>query len=202
MNRILRASLVLLLLAVPLSLVADQEADHQALREVRALYERAVNEDRLDLLAPHIGEPFYGVMITGKRVSNLAEMKAYWADMKRLMGPNGKYQVKVTPERSAILGDIAMARGTTADVVTSYGQTFRFGTSWTAVLHRQNGMWKIVQVQGSMDPVNNEFVKKFRRNAILLYGGGMALVALVLGWLLGGRRSRVKVLDDGPAPGT
>lgn len=194
--------LVILLLIAPVT-QADEEADHQALRELRALYERALNEDKLDLLAPHIGQPFYGVMITSKRVSNLEEMKAYWADMKRLMGSGGTYQVKVNPERSAILGDIAMARGTTSDVVTSHGQTFRFGTSWTAVLHRQNGVWKIVQVQGTMDPVNNAFVAKFRRNAILLYGGGMALAALVLGWLLGARLARRKVfIDASPSPGT
>ena len=178
------------------SLLADEPADHAALRELKSLYERAVNENRLDLLAPHIGTPFHGVMITSKPVSTLDEMKGYWASMQRLMGPGGTYRVTLDPARSVILGDVALARGTTRDVVTTdEGRVYRFGTNWTATLHRQNGVWKIVQVQGSMDPVGNAFVRSFIKDSLMKYGALVALLALGLGLAIGffaGRRREVR----------
>lgn len=185
-----------LLVMFTLPLAADEEADHEALRQIRALYEKAINEDQLDLMRPHVAEPLYGVMITSKRVSSVDEMKQYWASMKKLMGPGSTYKVTVEPERSVFLGDFALARGTTADVVTTGdGKTYRFGTNWTAVLRRENGVWKLVQVQGSMDPVNNEFVRTFMREAITKSAAAAGVVGLIIGAVGGvliGRRSAVR----------
>lgn len=184
-----------LLVTFALPLAADEEADHEALRQVRALYEKAINEDQLDLMRPHVAEPLYGVMITSKRVSSVDEMKQYWAAMKKLMGPGSTYKVKVEPERSVFMGDFALARGTTADVVTTGdGKTYRFGTNWTAVLRRDGGVWKLVQVQGSMDPVNNEFVRTFMREAITKSAAAAGVAGLIIGAVGGvliGRRRRV-----------
>ena len=173
---------------------ADEEADHQALRQLKAAWERSVNDDNLDLIAPHLGTPFHGVMITSRPVTSLQDMKEYWAAMKELMGPGGTYRTTIEPERSIILGDFALARGKTADVVTTdAGRVYQFGTNWTAVLQRQNGAWKILQVQGSMDPVGNEFVRTFMRDALLKYGALIGLVALAIGigigMLIGRRRT-------------
>lgn len=188
--------MLLLLVSLPCPAAADEAADHAALRELKSLYERAINEDRIDLLAPHIGAPFHGVMITSKAVSTLAEMKVYWASMRQLMGAGGTYRVTVEPERSILLGDIALARGTTRDVVTtSEGRVYEFATNWTATLQRVNGTWKIVQVQGSMDPIGNEFVRTFIKDALLKYGsliGAIALLAGIAGGYLAGRRRAVK----------
>lgn len=190
-----RSSLVLIVLAaLPLFAQAPDEAEHQALRQIKALYERAINEDRLDLLQPYFASPFYGVMITSKRVSTLEEMKQYWANMKQLIGPGGSYRVTVDPEKSVIMGDFALARGTTRDVVrTGDGDTYQFGTNWTCVLHKEGGIWKVIQVQGSMDPVGNPFVNAKLREATFRIAGGAAAIALILGlligWLIGRRRA-------------
>jgi len=158
------------------------------------MYERAVNEDRLDLLKPYFATPFYGVMITSKRVSTLDEMKQYWSDMKRLMGPGGTYHVTVIPERSVLMGDFALARGVTQDLVTTNeGKTFRFGTSWTAVLHKEGSTWKVLQVQGSMDPIHNQFVMDAIRVVAVRIAIIIGIIALILGLLIGwlvGHRTR------------
>jgi len=156
------------------------------------MYERAVNEDRLDLLKPYFAQPFYGVMITSKRVSSLDEMKQYWSDMKHLMGPGGTYHVAVIPERSVLMGDFALARGVTQDLVTtSDGKQFRFGTNWTAVLHKEAGTWKVLQVQGSMDPIHNQFVTDAIRIVAVRIAIILGIIGLILGLLIGvlvGRR--------------
>jgi len=169
------------------------EPEHQALRQIRAAYERAVNEDRLDLLKPYFAEPFYGVMITSKRVSTLDEMRQYWVEMKKLIGAGGTYHVTVEPEKSTILGDFALARGTTKDTVkTGDGNTYEFGTNWTATLHKENGAWKVLQVQGSMDPVGNAFAKAYMNEAAKRVGASAAagglVVGLLIGWLAARRR--------------
>ena len=188
--------LLLLLALIPFAAFAQpaDEPEHQALRNIKSLYERAVNEDRLDLLKPYFATPFYGVMITSKRVSSLDEMKQYWATMKQMMGPGGHYRVTVIPERSVLMGDFALARGVTQDVVTTgNGKTFRFGTNWTCVLHKENGTWKVLQVQGSMDPLKNPFViEEYHVRAHMLAAGAGVIgliLGLLVGWWIGRRRA-------------
>ena len=191
----MRRYLLLLLALISFAAFAQpaDEPEHQALRNIKSMYERAVNEDRLDLLKPYFATPFYGVMITNKRVSSLAEMKQYWTGMKSLMGPGGTYHVTVIPDRSVLMGDFALARGVTQDVVTtSAGKTFRFATTWTCLLHKEGGTWKVLQVQGSMDPVGNAFAKAYMNEAAKRVGAAAAagglVVGLLIGWLAARRR--------------
>jgi hypothetical protein len=175
------------------SAAADEEADHEALRKLRAVYEQAVREDRLDLLAPHLDPEFTGVMLTGELVVGLDGMKAYWKKIKDLMGPGGRYTVTLEPDLSTLLGDVALAKGTTSDVVVTDRGEYRFKAHWTAVCRRVGGEWKILRVQGSMDPVGNPFVKKFLSTSAVWSGGGGAGVGLALGLgggILIGRRRR------------
>lgn len=158
-----------------------EEADHEALRRLRHVYEQAVNEDQVDLLAPYLHSDFFGVMITNEHVRNLEEMRAYWQRIKALIGPGGRYTTTLNPERSVILGDLALARGTTDDVVvTDDGDEYRFSTSWTVVCQREGGQWKVLRAQGTMDPVQNEFVRTFLRRAGLQGAliGGLAGIAV------------------------
>ena len=81
-----------------------------------------------------------------------------------------------------IVGDVALARGTTSDVVrTSSGDEFKFTTSWSATLQREGNAWKIRYVQGTMDPIANPFVQTFSRRAVLRSGGASLLAGLIVG---------------------
>ncbi len=169
-----------------------EEADHEALRKLRSAYEQAINEEKLDLLAPHLDPEFTGVMITGEVVVGIDGIRRYWAHIKELMGPGGRYTVTVEPDLSTLMGDVALAKGTTKDVVVTDRGEYRFGSAWTAVCRKVNGEWKVLRIQGAMDPVTNPFVKTFVQRAALFSGGGGAVggivVGLVGGWVLGRRR--------------
>lgn len=177
----------------PTSPGTGTEADHEALRQLRAEYERAIREDQIGILRSHLHTDFHGVMVTGHAVDSFDELEQYWRDIKSLIGEGGTYTTTVNPELSDFVGDIGLARGTTDDVlVTSNGQEFTFRTLWTAVLQRQDGQWKIRRLQGSMDPVNNPFVREFSRRAVwttAASGGAGLSVGLLLGWIWGRRRS-------------
>ena len=172
---------------------ANEEADHEALRRLKTAYEEAVRNNRIDTLAGHFHPEFHGVMVTGRPVNSFADIQQFWRDIRRLMGEGGTYTTTVNPERSVILGDVALARGTTDDVVkTNDGHEYRFTTLWTATLQRVGADWKIRTLQGTMDPIGNPFVQEVAKRTILRFTSAASLTGLVLGLLLGrvwGRRA-------------
>jgi ketosteroid isomerase-like protein len=176
----------------------EEEAEHEALRQLRSVYESAIRENRIDALAPHLHPDFHGVMVTGREVDSLDDLKTFWSDIRALMGDGGSYATTVNAERSVILGEIALARGTTDDVVTtSRRQEFRFKSSWTAVLQKEDGKWKLRRVQGTIDPVDNPFVREFTKRATTGAAGVGALIGIVVGAvaavLIGRRRAHRRV---------
>ena len=64
----------------------EEEAEHDALRGLRAIYEQAVNENRVDLLQPLLHPEFTGVMMTGRQVTSFDEVTQYWQDIRALIG--------------------------------------------------------------------------------------------------------------------
>jgi len=161
---------------------SQEEAEHEALRQLRAAYEAAIRDSKPEALAPMLHPDFHAVMVTGRAVNSLADLKQYWTDIHALIGPGGKYTTTLNPERSVIVGDLALARGTSDDVVvTSGGTEFKFTTLWTAVLQKQDGRWMLRQAQGSVDPVDNIFVRTFTRRALMFTAAVAGVIGLVLG---------------------
>ena len=171
---------------------AGEEADHEALRRLKTVYEEAVRNNQIDTLVGRFHADFHGVMVTGRPVNSFADVQQFWRDIRHLMGEGGSYTTTVNPERSVILGDVALARGTTDDVVkNSGGHEYRFTTLWTATLQRDGGSWKIRTLQGTMDPIGNPFVQEIAKTTVVTYSSAAGLIGLVLGLLLGrvwGRR--------------
>ena len=176
---------------------ASDEADHEALRRLKSAYEEAVRNNRIDALAGYFHADFHGVMVTGRAVNSFADVQQYWRDIHGLMGEGGTYTTTINPERSVILGDLALARGTTDDVVrTSDGHEYRFTTLWTATLQRDGSDWKIRSVQGTMDPIANPFVREFTKRTLVRVASGVGAASILLGALLGAvwQRRRAKRL--------
>jgi ketosteroid isomerase-like protein len=173
---------------------ADEEADHEALRQLVREYEAAVQKGAPSLLKPHLAEGFTGIMITGEEVDSYESLAAYWERIQGLLGEGGKYSVQVNvAELATIVGDVAFARGTTEDLaVTSDGKEYRFAGFWTAICIREADGWKILRVHGSMDAITNTFVTTAIRTTSTfasIIGGvvGFVLGAIVF-WLLGRHR--------------
>jgi hypothetical protein len=164
----------------------QEEADHESLRQLRGVYEQAIRENKIELLQPHLHADFHGVMVTGRAVNSFADLQQYWRDIRNLMGASGSYTTTLSAERSVITGDIALARGTTNDVVTTDdGTEFRFTTLWSATLQREGSAWKIRYVQGTMDPIGNPFVREFSRRALFRTASGTLLIGIIVGTAFG-----------------
>jgi ketosteroid isomerase-like protein len=164
---------------------ATEEKDHEILRALVPMYEQAANEGKPEVLKPYLDPDFSGVMVTGEEVDSFASLQDYWTKMQKLMGPGGKYHVKVNvATRSILSGNLAVAHGTTADdVTTSSGKEYHFEGRWTAICRKWEGEWKVLRIHGSMDPVFNPFVGTAVRTASISTGVIVGIVCLVLGWL-------------------
>ena len=183
----------LLILAFSSALAfADDEAEHAALRKIKAVYEEAVNSGNPAKIGPFLGKDATGVMVTGEPVQGLEGLQAYWKKIQDLIGPGGSYQVKVNVDKSDLYGDIAVSSGTTDDVVRlANSRELKFNSRWTTVCRKENGDWKLIRMQATMDPVENVFVSTKLKLAKLTFGaGGIALGALLVLVVCLARRKR------------
>lgn len=181
---VVRSYLMLLaaLVLLPLRAPADEEADHNALRAIRATYEDALNNNDLTKIKPLLAEGFTGVMISGEELKSFENLQTFWKKVRDLIGPGGSYHVKVVTDQTDFFGDIGVSRGYNEEVFrTSDGQTFEFRAPWTAVTRRQNGEWKIFRVHAALNPMDNVIITEIVRRTKLLFGVSGLILGLVAG---------------------
>jgi hypothetical protein len=158
------------------------EADHQALRELKAVFEKAASENNLDLLRPHVNENFSAVTYTDREFTDFDAFKARWQKTRDEIVGDGSYKVTLLPERSEIYGDFVIARGDSENVlVNGAGKEFRFTSHWTAVCRNIDDEWKIVRAHSSLDPFGNPMLVDGVTNKIWQTAIVAALVGLVVG---------------------
>lgn len=164
----------------------DNEADHQALREIKTVFEKAATENNLDLLKPYVPEKFSAVTYTDREFTDFEAFKARWKKTREEIVGTGSYKVTLKPERSEIYGDIAITHGDSDNVlVNSAGKEFKFTSHWTAVCRKIDGQWKIERAHSSLDPFGNPMLVDGVKGKIMQYGGLAAVGGLALGALLG-----------------
>ena len=162
----------------------DDEADHEALRRLRAVAEQAINENRLELLRPHLQEEFWVVTYTDRQFSDFDTFQAQWQKTRDELLDGGSYTTQLNPERSLIFGDIALTRGNSENVlVTADGAEYGFPSHWSAVCRKIDGDWKIIQAHSSLNPFDNLLLKATVKDWLLKIAVGAGLAGLVLGWL-------------------
>lgn len=175
----------------------EHEADRNALRALKAIFEQAASKNQLDLLRPHLHEPFSVVTYTDREFSDFEAFKARWQETRDEVVGQGSYQVTLKPEPTEFFGDVAVARGDSDNVlVASSGNEYRLTSHWTAVFHKVDGQWTIVRVHSSLDPFGNPMIRGEVRRWLVFVGIAAAALGLVIGGLvayllLGGRAGPV-----------
>ncbi len=163
--------------------IADEEADHAALRVLVDKYQEAIKTKNPGTLSPHLADDFSGVMVTGEETKNLESLETYWQKIQDLLGDGGEYTVNVNvPEPATIVGEFAFAHGTSDDtVITASGKQYEFKGYWTAICRREADGWKIVRIHGSMDSITNTFVKGALTKVTRVAGFGGGAIGFVIG---------------------
>jgi len=162
----------------------DEEALHAELRLLVPIYEKAISSGDLSPLEPLFYDGTSGVVVNGESFKSFAELKAIYAKFFASF-PGVVYKVTLNPDRSQIFGDIAVTHGACDEYVKTTAGEFTYTSTYTAVLRRVDGKWRLVRSQVTMDPFQNSIVQYFVKKAEMGYGlGGLAIG--VLGGLLAG----------------
>ena len=175
---------------------ADEEADRAALRLILTNYMDAVNSGKVSKLAPFLSKDVTGVMVTGEEVKGLEGLESYWKKIQGLIGPDGRYHVTVNVDKTDFYGDAAISRGNTEDVVRlGSGKELPFGSRWTSVCRKEDGVWRVVRMQAAMNPVDNVFVSLKSQRDKLAFGVGGLVAGAILAFAIQSLRRR-----PGPEP--
>ena len=163
---------------------AAEEAEWVKIRNIKAIYEDAVNTNQLEKLKPYIAKNFHGGMVNGREARSYDDLVKIVADLRALIGAGGSYHVKVSYEPGTMFGDLAVANGAAEEsIVTGTGKRFEPTSTWLVNLIKEDGEWKLYRVQATMDPVNNVFVRDTVKYTSIFFGGGGVLVGAILGAL-------------------
>jgi ketosteroid isomerase-like protein len=164
---------------------AGEEADHAALRQFKTLFEKAVNENQLELMRPHLDQPFSVVTYTDREFTDFDAFKARWQKTREELLEGGRYTLTLDPDRSQIFGDIAVAHGNSDNVlVTGGGQEHHFSSHWTVVFRKVDGQWKITRAHNSLNPFDNPMLRAGVRKIVIRFAVGAFVLGLILGWLI------------------
>jgi ketosteroid isomerase-like protein len=160
---------------------ADEDADRTALRMIRTNYVEAVNSGDLSKIKNDLSQEVTGVMVTGKAVEGYDGLVSYWKEVQDLIGTGGTYHVTVNVDKTDLFGDVSVSRGTTEETVRlASGKELDFSAFWTAVCRKEDGTWKVVRMQATLNPIDNVFVTLQLKKAKLIYG----IVGFIAGALL------------------
>lgn len=178
---------LLLLITLALPVFAD-EADKEALRNLRGIYEKAIASRDLAQLKPHLAADFTAVMITADEVKGYDGITAYWKKVEDFLGKDGTYQVTIEPDETLFEGNLAIAKGRAREQVVRGGKNLDFTSVWTAIARKEAGAWKIVRIQASIDPVGNPIIGVLQGFKLWIYSGTALAAGLIAGFLLARRK--------------
>jgi ketosteroid isomerase-like protein len=157
--------------------------ERQELLELKREYERIVKDNDLDALRPYLDDQFSIVTFTDREFTDFEAFKARWNKTREEILKGGSYTLELMPERSRFIGDLAIARGNSKNVVvTGAGQRHEFQSHWTVICRKTAGQWKILRAHSSIDPFNNPVLRAGVKKVVI----GVCAASLVVGLVLGG----------------
>ena len=180
--------LLMLFLVFPLHAQEPDAATHNALRQLKATMEKALNERDLDTIVANVDPNVVFSTMNGDVARGPAEIRAYFAKM--LTGPGHIVKdVKVTFNVDALTtlygGDTGVAYGSSKDhYELTNGKTFDINGRWTCTMVKNGDRWVIAAFHYSANVFRNPIVDGWKK-AVWMAGAGGALAGLLIGLFLG-----------------
>lgn len=173
------------------------EQDREALLKILHRVEAAINAQDIEGIMAEM-RPDCTVIWWNAEVSRgYGEIRAYYRKMVKDPG-----RIITRYATTAKLGDHAKFIGSGADVATAEGSMedeffpvirgpFKLSSRWSATAAKDNGQWKIVSLHLSSNVFTNVLIAELTR-AIWMTGAAALAGGLLVGWLVGRRRSKPK----------
>lgn len=173
----------------------DDEAVHNALRDLKATMSKALNERDLDTLVANVDPNVVFTTMNGDVCRGPEEIRAYFDKMMNGPGRIVK-NVTVSFEADALTtlhgGDTGIAWGSSKDHYELMdGQTFDIQGRWSCTLVRNGDRWLIASFHYSANLFDNPILAKVK-SLISRVGVATAIGGMLLGFLLGRMTARRK----------
>ncbi len=163
----------------------DRPEDHEALRQLMKTAEEALNKGQYDLLTPILVEDHFSITtVDNQRFTSLSDFSAYWQGLftgksailnKIVVRPKADAKTEFLDE------NLGAVHGTSDDTYHfTDGDVRNMQTRWTAVVQKDQGVWKIVKIHFSANILNNP-VLDYVKSQTLQWGGGGILAGLLVG---------------------
>ncbi|MGZ5433052.1 MAG: SgcJ/EcaC family oxidoreductase [Thermoanaerobaculia bacterium] len=180
--------ILLFIAMVPARAQEPDAAVHDALRQLKATMEKALNERDLDTIVANVDPNVVFTTMNGDVCRGPGQIRAYFDKMLTAPGHIVK-DVKVSFEVDALTtlygGDTGVALGSSKDhYELTNGDTFDIDGRWTCTMVRNGDRWVIAAFHYSANVFDNPVVDRYRK-AMWMVGIAAAAVALIVGLLLG-----------------
>jgi uncharacterized protein (TIGR02246 family) len=188
-----RSMLVLLLLTFPLAAQQPDAATHDALRQLKATMEKALNERDLNAIVANVDPNVVFTTMNGDVCRGPQQIRAYFDKMLNAPGHVVK-DVKVAFDVDQLTtlygGDTGVAYGTSNDhYVLTDGKTFDIRGRWTCTMVKNGDRWVVAAFHYSANVFDNPIIDRYKR-AVWQAGIAAGLLSLLIGFAAGRLRGR------------
>ncbi|MEQ1669497.1 MAG: DUF4440 domain-containing protein [Hyphomicrobium sp.] len=164
---------------------ADQEADHDALRKLKAEATEAVNKRDYAAARKALNDPFIATLVTQDHFSDFEKLKAYFESLytRNFLRMKSVTMSAEADEKSQIYtGTFAINKGSTKErYELADGRAFDMDGRWTSVAIKQNGEWKILAVHTGTNFLDNPVLTAIEKS-VTWFGLGGVLIGLLAGF--------------------
>lgn len=196
MSRFLLALVLALLFVVPsLADTSENQADHDALRTLKASLSAAVNSRDYATMQRHMHQPFMATVITQDSFTDMGKLKDYFDSLYTrdfLRMKNISIAAEADDLSQIYQGTFALTKGSTKEhYELTDGRSFDMDGRWTAVSIKKDGEWKVLAVHAGTNFLDNPVLNAIEKSVVWFGVGGAAgglLIGFVAGWFL--RRAR------------
>ena len=183
------ASVLIFLAALPLCAQEPDAETHNALRQLKATMEKALNARDLDTIVANVDPKVVFTTMNGDVCRGPEEIRAYFHKMLTAPGHIVK-DVKVSFDVDSLTtlygGDTGIALGSSKDhYELTNGDTFDIHGRWTCTMVKNDGRWVIAAFHYSANIFENPVVDRYKK-AGWMAGIGAGLLCLLIGFF-GGR---------------
>ncbi len=180
--------LLMLVFVLPLRAQEPDAATHNALRQLKATMEKALNERDLDTIVANVDPNVVFTTMNGDVCRGPEQIRAYFEKMLTAPGHIVK-DVKVSFDVDALTtlygGDTGVALGSSKDhYELTNGDTFDIQGRWTCTMVRNGDRWVIAAFHYSANVFENPILDRYRK-AMWTVGIAAAIAGLILGLILG-----------------
>jgi len=160
---------------------SNNERDREALLQLQALFEKAVENNSIEDVRAFTHADFSFVSFTDKSFNDFDSFKQQWDITRKQMVGSGRFATQLNPEPTFFMGDIAVARGNASNtMVDNKDIQYDFCSHWTVIFIRDKEEWKVLRVHNSLDPFANPMLVHGVKRKMMTFG----LVSFAVGIIL------------------